>query len=98
MWSRCLERALCSTPCTLRGLRPRLHQRHGLQLVTPPTWTTALEYGCHGAAQLRRRRAKEGAELGLFFSGYAEGSSNNKFMEIYNPTGTLYLTATPSPT
>ncbi|MDA0904214.1 MAG: lamin tail domain-containing protein [Bacteroidetes bacterium] len=23
---------------------------------------------------------------GLFFSGYAEGSSNNKFMEIYNPT------------
>ena len=31
--------------------------------------------------------AGEGAELGLFFSGYAEGSSNNKFMEIYNPTG-----------
>ena len=24
---------------------------------------------------------------GLFFSGYAEGSSNNKFLEIYNPTG-----------
>ena len=23
---------------------------------------------------------------GLFFSGYAEGSSNNKFLEIYNPT------------
>jgi len=23
---------------------------------------------------------------GLFFSGYAEGSSNHKFMEIYNPT------------
>ncbi|MGB2157813.1 MAG: hypothetical protein ACPHX0_05025, partial [Flavobacteriales bacterium] len=31
--------------------------------------------------------AGEGAELGLFFSGYAEGSSNNKFLEIYNPTG-----------
>ena len=31
--------------------------------------------------------AGEDAELGLFFSGYAEGSSNNKFMEIYNPTG-----------
>ena len=31
--------------------------------------------------------AGESAELGLFFSGYAEGSSNNKFMEIYNPTG-----------
>ncbi|MGB1364697.1 MAG: hypothetical protein ACPG56_08770, partial [Flavobacteriales bacterium] len=31
--------------------------------------------------------AGEGVELGLFFSGYAEGSSNNKFLEIYNPTG-----------
>jgi hypothetical protein len=27
-----------------------------------------------------------GAGCTLFFSGYAEGSSNNKFMEIYNPT------------
>jgi len=28
----------------------------------------------------------DGPACGLFFSGYAEGSSNNKFMEIYNPT------------
>jgi hypothetical protein len=28
-----------------------------------------------------------GSSCGLFFSGYAEGSSNNKFLEIYNPTG-----------
>ena len=27
-----------------------------------------------------------GSSCGLFFSGYAEGSSNNKFLEIYNPT------------
>ena len=27
-----------------------------------------------------------GSACGLFFSGYAEGSSNNKFLEIYNPT------------
>ena len=26
------------------------------------------------------------AQCELFFSGYAEGSSNNKFLEIYNPT------------
>jgi len=26
------------------------------------------------------------AQCDLFFSGYAEGSSNNKFLEIYNPT------------
>ena len=26
------------------------------------------------------------AQCTLFFSGYAEGSSNNKFLEIYNPT------------
>ena len=24
--------------------------------------------------------------MGLFFSEYAEGSSNNKYLEIYNPT------------
>ncbi|MGB1075736.1 MAG: alkaline phosphatase D family protein, partial [Flavobacteriales bacterium] len=28
----------------------------------------------------------EESACGLFFSGYAEGSSNNKFLEIYNPT------------
>ena len=28
----------------------------------------------------------EAMPTGLFFSGYAEGSSNNKFLEIYNPT------------
>ena len=26
------------------------------------------------------------AQCDLFFSGYAEGSSNNKYLEIYNPT------------
>ena len=26
------------------------------------------------------------AQCGLFFSEYAEGSSNNKYLEIYNPT------------
>ena len=30
--------------------------------------------------------AVESPSCGLFFSGYAEGSSNNKFLEIYNPT------------
>ena len=28
---------------------------------------------------------------GLFFSEYAEGSSNNKYFEIYNGTGKLFL-------
>ena len=28
-----------------------------------------------------------GASCDLLFSGYAEGSSNNKFLEIFNPTG-----------
>ena len=28
----------------------------------------------------------EGGECGLFISEYAEGSSNNKYMELYNPT------------
>ena len=42
---------------------------------------------------------------GLFFSGYAEGSSNNKFLEIYNPTdsdisldGYAYPSVTNGPT
>ena len=36
---------------------------------------------------------ESGAGCTLFFSGYAEGSSNNKFMEIYNPTdATIDLT------
>ena len=30
--------------------------------------------------------ADSAPSCGLFFSGYAEGSSNNKFLEIYNPT------------
>ncbi|MEC7654117.1 MAG: hypothetical protein VX548_04150 [Bacteroidota bacterium] len=30
--------------------------------------------------------ADNASSCGLFFSGYAEGSSSNKFLEIYNPT------------
>ena len=39
---------------------------------------TPIPSGCEGGPTA--------PACGLFFSGYAEGSSNNKFLEIYNPT------------
>ena len=39
---------------------------------------TTIPSACEGGAPA--------SSCGLFFSGYAEGSSNNKFLEIYNPT------------
>ena len=63
--------------------------------IQPRDVSDVLLYGCTDAAAANYNALAtlddggcvyEGGECGLFISEYAEGSSNNKYLELYNPT------------
>jgi predicted extracellular nuclease/plastocyanin len=71
-----------------------MHFGFGDFKMIPMTADEVLKYGCTNPtadnfdtmASIDDASCTGGAACDLFFSEYAEGSSNNKYMEIYNPT------------
>ena len=72
-----------------------LDYAYGAFKVQPRSEADALLYGCtsSGAANYNAAAGIDdgtceftGGACSIFFSEYAEGSSNNKYLEIYNPT------------
>lgn len=78
-----------------------LDYAYGAFKVQPRSEADALLYGCtnSGAANYNAAAGIDdgtceytGEACEIFFSEYAEGSSNNKYLEIYNPTAaTVFL-------
>jgi hypothetical protein len=56
---------------------------YGNRFITVPDVTTTLDLVCFGSCEA----CEVLGATDLFFSEYAEGSSNNKYIEIYNGTG-----------
>ena len=74
-----------------------LHYNFGNFVVLPRTEDDVLLYGCTlpnadnfvDGADIDDGSCTGSEPCDLFFSEYAEGSSNNKYLEIYNPTNAL---------
>lgn len=71
-----------------------MHYGFGEFKLIPMTEDEVLKFGCTNPtadnfdtmASIDDGSCTGGAACDLFFSEYAEGASNNKYMEIYNPT------------
>lgn len=72
-----------------------LDYAYGAFKIQPRSEADALLYGCTNSAAANYNAGAgiddgsceyTGETCGIFFSEYSEGSSNNKYLEIYNPT------------